>query len=115
MVVVHEVPLLDFIVSHLYTAAQFGQDHHLDVLVFQINGVPHLVVLLVRDGLDDRIRIDNAAATLIHSFFQKYGDLLGFSHLIGRDDHLFFPSFYHSCCFIYIYTKNSRSDTKVRP
>ena len=47
VVIVHEVALLDLVVRHLDAAAQFGQDHHLDIFVLQVDGLPLLVHFLV--------------------------------------------------------------------
>ena len=96
MVVIDKVAFLDFIVCHLYASAQFGEHHDLDVLVLQINRMIGLVGLLVGNGFDDRVGINHAAASLIDTFLQKYRVLFGFPHFVGRDNHIFFPSFYHN-------------------
>ena len=96
MVVIDKVAFLDFIVCHLYASAQFGEHHDLDVLVLQINRMIGLVGLLVGNGFDDRVGINHAAASLIDTFFQEYRVLFGFPYFVGRDNHIFFPSFYHN-------------------
>ena len=57
MVVIHKVALLNLIVSHLHTTAQFGQNHHLDILVLDIYGLVLFIHLLVAHRFDNRIRI----------------------------------------------------------
>ena len=49
--------LLHLVVSHVYTSAQFGKNHHLDVFVFQKEGPVRTVVLFILDFLYYRIRI----------------------------------------------------------
>ena len=57
MVVIHKVALLNLIVSHLHTSTQFGQNHHLDILVLDIYGLVLFIHLLVAHRFDNRIRI----------------------------------------------------------
>ena len=68
VIVIDEVALFYFVISHLHTATQFGQDHDFDILVFNEYGIVCLVRLLVRNGFNDGIRINYTAATLIHTF-----------------------------------------------
>ena len=95
LVVVDEVPLRDLVPGHLHAAAEFRQDHHLDVFVLQPDGFVCLILLLVRDGLDHGIGIHHAAAALIDTFLQENRILLRSASLIGRDDDRFSPSFDH--------------------
>ena len=67
VVIIHEVSLLDLIVGHLDASAQFGQDHHLDIFVLEIDGLVVLVHLLIADRLDNGIRIDHPTRSLIHT------------------------------------------------
>ena len=60
MIVIHEMTLLDLVVGHLYTTAQFWQYHHFDIFVLKPHGLVFLINLLIADTLDDRIRIDHA-------------------------------------------------------
>ena len=99
MIIIHKVALLNLIVSHLHTSAQFGQYHHLDILVLDINGLILFIHLLVAHRLDNGIRIYHATRTLINTFFQEHRVLLGLSYFVGRNSHNFSPSFYH----LYIY------------
>ena len=99
MVIIDEMALFDLVVSHLDASAQLRQDHHLDILVLDINGLILLIHLLVAHCLDNRIRIYHATRTLINTFFQEHRVLLGLSYFVGRNSHDFSPSFYH----LYIY------------
>ena len=96
VVIVHEVALPHLVVGHLHAASQFGQNHHLQVLVLQIHSLVGLIHFLVGHTLDDGVGIDHAAAALIHPLLQEDGILLRCASLIRRDDHLLFPCFYHS-------------------
>ena len=97
MVVIHKVALLNLVVSHLHASAQFGQYHHLDILVLDINGLVLLIHLLVAHRLDNGIRIYHATGTLINTFFQEHRVLLGLSYFVSRNSHDFSPSFYRHC------------------
>ena len=99
VVVVYEMALLDFVVGHLHTAAQLGQDHHLEVLVLDIDGVVLLVNTLVADAFDDGIGIYHTATALIHAVLKEYGVLLRRTHLVGGNGHLLSPCFYHCVSF----------------
>ena len=101
VVVVYEMALLDLVVGHLHTTAQLGQDHHLEVLVLDIDGVVLLVDTLVADALDDGIGIYHTATALIHAVLKEYGVLLRCTHLVGGDGHLLSPCFYHCVSFFY--------------
>ena len=57
VIIIHKVALLNLVVGHLDTSAQFGQDHHFDILVFDIDSLPLLIHLLIRDRLYDRVGV----------------------------------------------------------
>ena len=59
VVIIDEMALFDLVVSHLDASAQLRQDHHLDILVLDINGLIFLVDLLVADRLNHRVRINH--------------------------------------------------------
>ena len=59
MVVIHKVATGNLVVGHLHAATQFGQHHHLDILVLQPDGQILFIHLLVRHGLNDGIGIDH--------------------------------------------------------
>ena len=93
VVVIDEMTLLNLVVGHLHATAQLWQDHYLDVFVLHPDGFVLLIHLLVGNALDDWIRIDHAARTLIHAFLKEDRVLLGLSSLVGGNHHLFFPCF----------------------
>ena len=101
MIIIYKVTLLDLIVCHLHATAQFRQNHHLDVFIFNPDGVPLLIHLFIADTLDDGIRINHTTRTLINSFFQENRILLRGSHLIGWNHHCFSPSFNHNYLMLY--------------
>ena len=47
MVVIYKVALLYLIVCHLHTPTQFGQNHHLDIFVLDINSLIVVVYTLI--------------------------------------------------------------------
>ena len=89
--------LPDLVVGHLNPSAKLRQDHYLDVLVFKVKRLIGFVRRLVRNLLDDGVRIDDAAAALINAFFEEHGILFGSAYFIGRYDNLLFPDFYFHC------------------
>ena len=93
MIIVNEVTLLDFVVSHLHATAQFRQNHYLQVFILQKYRLIGAVGLLVSDTFDDGIRIHHPARSLIHALLQENGILLVGPALIGRNHHLFSPGF----------------------
>ena len=67
VIVIDEMAFFDFVVSHLDTSSQFGENHYFDVLIFNEYRVIGLVCFLIRHGLYDRIRINHPAAALINT------------------------------------------------
>lgn len=59
LVIVNKMTLLDFVVCHLDASAQFGQNHNLDIFIFQINSVITLFLADIFYLFDHRIRIKN--------------------------------------------------------
>ena len=96
VVVIDEVTTGNLVVGHLHTTAQFGQDHHLDVLVLHPDGLVLLIDLLVAHRFDDGIGIDHTTRALIDSLLEEHRVLFGLAHLIGRNRYQFSPSFYHN-------------------
>ena len=97
MIVINEMTLLDLVVRHLYPSAQFWQDHHLYIFIFQIHGMIGLILTSIFDLFNYRIRIYDPAASLIHTFFQEHRILLRFTNAIGREKDIFLPNFYNLC------------------
>ena len=95
VIVIDEMTLCYLVVCHLHPTAQFGQHHHLDILVLQPDGEVLLVDFLIRHRLNDGIGIDHTTASLIDSFLQKHRVFLWFPHLVCGNSHQFSPSFYH--------------------
>ena len=95
MVIIDEMTLLDLVISHLDASPQLGQNHHEDIIVFEIYGLIVLIDLLVANRLYHGIRIEHTARTLIDTLFQKHWILLWLPYLIGRDGYNFSPGFNH--------------------
>ena len=85
--------LLGFVIRHLNAATQFGQDHDFQVLVFKKNCIPFLVGLFVQYFFDNRMRINNATASLVNPFLKENWIFLRFPDSIGRDNYFFVPGF----------------------
>ena len=96
MVIINEMALFDFVVCHLHTSTQFGQNHHFDIFVFQPHSMVGVVGFFVCNRLNHRVWIHHTARTLIHSLFQENWILLVSPTFIRWDDNIFSPSFYHS-------------------
>ena len=94
MIVVNKVVIIGLVVGPLDSAAQLRQDHHLDVLILQIDRLPVPVMLLPADDLGGGIGINLSRASLIHPLLQKHGILIGLSDFIGGDQHRLFPDFH---------------------
>ena len=111
LVVVDEMALTDFVVCHLNPAAQFGQDHDLDIFVLEKYGVIGLVCFLVGNTLDDRVGVDHSTAALIYSFFQEDRGLLWLTCFVSRDDHVLPPCFYHIFNFWLIFSLRAKQSS----
>ena len=61
-----------FIISHVHTSTQFGQDHYLNIFIFNKYGMILFIFFLIGDFLYYRIRVYRTATSLIHTLFQKY-------------------------------------------
>ena len=60
VVVIYKVALLNLIVSHLHTATQFGQNHHFDIFVLDINSFVLFIYFFVAHRLNDGVGIHYA-------------------------------------------------------
>src|ERR1700754_1033000 len=92
--IINKIPSGHFIIGTLDTPAQLRQDHDLQIVVFYKHGVVYLLRLFIGDLLDHRVRIDDATAALVDSFFQEHRILLRPADRIGRDRYFFGPCFY---------------------
>ncbi len=72
-VVVDKVVTVGLIQCHLHAPADLRQDHILQVAVFEEHGRVALVDPFVLDAIDDRVRVDHSAGTLVDAFFQEHG------------------------------------------
>ena len=99
MVVVDEMALLDFVISHLHPTAQFGQDHDFEILVLKEYGVIGFVFAGILDLLDHRIRIYDSAASLINPFFEEHRILFRLPDTVGGQQDILLPyiNFTHVC------------------
>ena len=92
-VVVNKVIAVCFVVSALNSAAQLGEHHHADVIVFQPYCGVTLFGFFVENLIDHRQRIHLAAGTLVYALFQKHGVLVRLADSIGGQLDLLNPDF----------------------
>ncbi|MGA8528216.1 MAG: hypothetical protein WB622_00780, partial [Acidobacteriaceae bacterium] len=62
----------DLVVSDVDAAANLGQDHQPQEFVLDMQGLPGFLLRLNGDSIDERKRIDSAAAPLVDPCFQKH-------------------------------------------
>ena len=96
--------LFGFVESHLDTSAQFRKDHDFQILVFKVNGIPFLVNLFIQNLFNHRVWVNNTAASLINTFFQKHRIFFRFPDPIGWNHHFFVPGLYLRLCLIFWYS-----------
>ena len=94
MVIINEVIAVGLIIGSLYTSAEFRKYHYLYISVLQEYGLIFLILLFIIDLFYDGIGIYLAGASLIDTFFSKYGIFVWLAYAIGRDDHCLLPYSY---------------------
>ena len=67
----------------------------MQVAIFEEDGGVGLLGLLVFDAVDDRVRVDHAAAALVDTFFQEHRVFVGLADPIGGDEEHFCPGLNH--------------------
>ena len=80
LVVINGVITVGFVVHTLDAPTQLRQDHHKQIVVFQIDGIIFPINFGIGNVLAYGVRIDPPAGTLIDALFQKHRVLV-----IGRD------------------------------
>lgn len=89
MVVVDKVVAIGLVGGALDAAAQFGQDHDLEVVVLQKDSGVLFVLFFVQDLVNDRVGVDLAGGTLVDTLFQEHWVLVGLAHTVsGNGDGL---------------------------
>ena len=92
LIIINEMTLFYFVIGHLHTTAQLGQNHHPDIFIFQKNSVVNSIVLFVFNFLHYRIGINYTAASLINTFFQKNRIFFRFTGFVGWDNNILVPT-----------------------
>ena len=80
LVVIYRIVAVGFVVHTLDAPAQLRQDHHKQIVVFQIDGIIFPINFGIGNALAYGVRIDPPAGALIDALFQKHRVLV-----IGRD------------------------------
>ena len=93
MVVVDEMALLDFIISHLDPAAKLREDHDFHIFILEPQRLVRFIHRFVLNLLDNGIGVDHSAAALINSLLKEHRILFRFPYLISRDDNILLPDF----------------------
>ena len=71
MIVINKIVLIGFVQSPLDASAQFGQDHDIQILVFQNHGMVLHILRHIADFLTDGQRIYLAGRALIGPLLNK--------------------------------------------
>ena len=90
-VVVNEVVAVGLVEGHLDPPAELGQDHDLEVVVLEEDGRVGPVDPLANDPVDDRVRVDDAAAPLVDALLEEHRVAVGRTDGVGRDHDRFGP------------------------
>ena len=91
LIVVNEMAFFHLVVCHVDATAQLGQNHHLDIFVFEEKGVVGFLLLLIINFLYNRIGINRATTALINPLFEKDRIFLLCTYFIGRQHDFFLP------------------------
>ena len=97
MVVIDEIVMIGLIVCALDPAAQFGQNHDLQVVIFEINRVIDLILLFVQNPVDDGIGIHPSRASLIDALFQEHRVFVRCTDSVGGDADVLAPDLDLAC------------------
>ena len=94
MIVVHEIIVVRFIVRTLDTSTELWENHHLQIFIFEPDCVIRLVLLLIINLLNRRIRIDSSGASLVDTLLQEHRIFIRLTDPVGRDHLDRFPNLY---------------------
>ena len=93
LIVIYKVIVSCFVVRSLHSATELGQNHIFKIIVFEKYGFVFFINLFIADFVNHRVRINLAAAALIHTLFKKQRISVRLCCLIGRNNYCFFPNF----------------------
>ena len=91
VVIVNKIVVVGLIISALDAAAQLGQDHHIQIFVFQAEGVVNTVLFFILDLINNAVRVHFAAAALVNAFFQEHGVFVRLADRVRGDGNIFPP------------------------
>ncbi|NUV24535.1 hypothetical protein MS6204_03471 [Escherichia coli] len=95
-IVINKIALFHFIPRAMHPTAQFRQDHHFDVVVFQPHRLPGFQGFLLAQRIGHAVGINRAGRSLINAIFQEHGMYILRPGFIGRDLNALLPHFYWS-------------------
>ncbi len=73
LLAIKKVVAVALVARGVKVASDLGQDHQLDVLIFEENRAVTAIRLLVGNSVGERIGIHLAAAALVNALLQKHG------------------------------------------
>ena len=82
--VVNEIEAVGLVRRPMDASAEFGENHHGQKFVLDINRVPHPRRGALRNSVGERQRVDASAGALIDAFLQKHRIAVGRERLVGR-------------------------------
>ena len=90
---VEEIVPVGFVEADMDAAADFGKDHEPEKWVFKMDGLPGVIAFFFGDAVDERKRIDFAAAALIDTVLEEHWIFVGRRGEVGGDGDGLLPDF----------------------
>src|SRR5690606_4467281 len=91
LIIIYEVSLPDLVEGHLNPAAKLGQDHDLQVLIFEKECMIGFWMFFVQDLLNYRMRIHHPTASLVYAVLEENWIFFWFTDSVRWDHNVFFP------------------------
>src|SRR6185437_15078898 len=82
---IKEVIIVRFVIPNMDATPNFGKNHQAEILIFDMDCLPHLFPRLSRHSVDEWQGINPPAASLIDAFLQKHGIAFRAFRAIGVD------------------------------
>ena len=98
MVIIDKIVVVGLVIGALDPSTDLRQDHHLQIVVFQVNGMVCHIFFFVGYFFCDRKRIYLSAASLISPVLKKERAFFRICRRVGRNGDCFFPHMYTFHC-----------------
>ena len=89
--VVEKVVVVGLVPADMDPPSNLGEDHQVEVFVFQVDRLVTLVHHFVGDPVGERVRVYLAAAALIYPLLQEHRVRIRGRDRVGRDNHRLAP------------------------